>query len=51
MTKGILNLRGFIMLCLLVFGLVLMAAGIVGGENADIMEKGALICMECIGIG
>jgi len=32
-------------------GIILIALGIWRGELVEIMQKGAVICLECIGIG
>jgi hypothetical protein len=36
---------------LLALGIVFIILGILRGELAEIMQKGATICLECIGIG
>ncbi|MCL2637368.1 MAG: hypothetical protein FWD48_03265 [Oscillospiraceae bacterium] len=36
---------------LLTFGVILIALGILRGELDTILQKGAVICLECIGIG
>jgi Fe2+ transport system protein FeoA len=45
--RGIIISRAVV----LVIGAVLTALGILRGELAEIMQKGATICLECIGIG
>jgi hypothetical protein len=35
----------------LTLGIVLIILGIWRGELAEILQKGAVICLECIGIG
>lgn len=48
MKKKINNLTGIL---LLIFGAVLIAAGIAEGEYMAVFEKAIRICLECIGIG
>jgi hypothetical protein len=36
---------------ILALGIILAALGIWRGELAEIGQKGAVICLECIGIG
>ncbi|MCL2703027.1 MAG: hypothetical protein FWE91_05400 [Defluviitaleaceae bacterium] len=43
--------RTLVTAAVFVFGLLLAAAGARAGENAVIRDKGAVICLECIGIG
>lgn len=36
---------------LLAIGLILIAAGLILGQNTDVFEKAVRICTECIGLG
>ena len=35
----------------LLAALVMIAAGLAGGEYGEVMQKAVKICLECIGIG
>ena len=43
--------RSIVLCSTLAAGLVLIALGILQGQNASVMAKAARICMECVGIG
>ena len=45
--KGVLLVRW----CLLGGAVVLTAAGLLGQEQVEVMEKAVKICLECMGIG
>lgn len=36
---------------LLILAVVLIVAGVIDGQNEQVLEKAVRICMECIGIG
>lgn len=38
-------------LLLLLAGIVLILAGIAGGQPAQVMAKAVRVCLECVGIG
>ena len=42
------NKKGLI---LLAAAAALIAAGIVLGQNADVLKKAVRVCLECIGVG
>jgi hypothetical protein len=43
--------KRMIQIIFLVGGVVLAGLGIFRGELAEILRKGATVCLECIGIG
>ncbi len=48
MKKGLSVKYGLI---LSAAGLIMMVAGAINGEAAEVFEKAVRICLECIGIG
>ncbi|HHY82155.1 MAG TPA: hypothetical protein GX505_05680 [Clostridiales bacterium] len=45
------RVRSVLPIALSCLGVVLIAAGILGGELPMILRKAIFICLECIGIG
>jgi hypothetical protein len=43
--------KNMIAILLIAAGAVIMIAGILRGEAADVLRKATTICLECIGIG
>ena len=43
--------RTVILCSLFLIGAVLMGLGLVLEQNIDVMNKSAMLCLECVGIG
>jgi hypothetical protein len=44
-------LKSGLPILLILLGAALVTAGIMRGETDDIMRKGVVVCLECIGVG
>ncbi|MCL1877600.1 MAG: thioredoxin [Defluviitaleaceae bacterium] len=47
----VVTLPAPIQIFLFAAGVILIALGVLRGEIAEIFEKGAVVCMQCIGLG
>ena len=52
MSRHILkHINAILPIALFLAGVAMMSLGILRGELVDIMRKGIVVCLECIGIG